>query len=224
MPDFLPRRDAELADLATAIGRRLVDEPGVYPLAAGRAEAVTVAAERFTRLLRIARSPSGGTRVATGRKAEARAALEAVIRPVAWTLRGTNSVDDAALRAIGLRRASAKRARHPVPTRGPILEVLRVDGRSAAMRAHDPANAGHVAKPARVASVRVMCHVCGDADGPPWRLAGQFTRTRFAVELPRGVPAGTRLWLRGFYQNGRGEPGPAGPAAGVRVPFAEAAW
>ena len=224
MPDFLPRRDAELADLATAMGRRLVAEPGVYPLTAGRAEAVAEAAERFARLLKIARSPSGGTRVATERKAEARAALEAVVRPVAWTLRGTASVDDAALRAIGLRRASAKRARHPVPTRGPILEVLRVGERSAAVRAFDPANAARVAKPAKVASIRVMVHVRGATGGPAWRLAGQFTRTRFEVELPRDVPAGTRLWLRGFYQNSRGEPGPAGPAAGMRMPFAEAAW
>ena len=210
MPDYLPRRDADLAAWAGLLARRVAEEPGALGASAARAAALLAAERAYAQA--YARTAVTTLRCVrdTLVKNEARAALRAEIRRVVGVARADPAVSDAALAEVGLRRRRADRApRVRVPAAVPTLRVRGVEGRRVFLELGDAASPRR-GKPRGAEAIQVWAAPWAGPGGPEpaLRWAGQRTRPRFEVEFGPELPPAQRVLLAAQWSSPTNENGP----------------
>ena len=221
MPDFLPRREAEMLLWSRNFDQRINAAPGDYALTAGQAAEYRTLHEAFADAFKLSQQPGTRTPVVLSERDEAKAALVAFARVLAGVVRSAPGVDDVRRLELGLTvRAKGRRPRIGRPTEAPHLFVEPVLARPAVrVTLFAPGAAVRRAKPAGVAGATVFTFV---GEEPPlllseWKLGVQTTRTTAEVRLPHPPPPGARVWVIAQWFNPTGQRGPASLPASTRV-------
>lgn len=209
MPDFLPRRDADLVQWSGNFARQLAKSPGVYGVTPEAVAGLVAAQQAFAQKYAAAQSRVTRTPVSVQAKDTAREVMIGEARPLAALVRAQKSTTNHQLIVLGLR--SRRKARRGVarPRVAPQVRVGLVEGRRLSVRILERST-GRCRKPKDVSSA-VLMYWCGDSlprEASAWRLWGVTGRLREVVELSEGVPPGTKVWLTAFWQNERHDQGP----------------
>lgn len=209
MPDFLPRRDADLLEWSGNFARHLTKSPEVYGLSPSDMAGFVAAQQAFAQKYAATQSRVTRTPVSVQAKDTAREVMIGEARPLAALVRAQKSTTN--LQLITLRLRSRRKARREVarPRIAPQVRVVLVEGRRLTVRILE-CSTGRCRKPKDVASA-VLMYWCGESlpsDASAWHLWGVTGRLREKVELNEGVPPGTKVWLTAFWQNERHEAGP----------------
>jgi hypothetical protein len=221
MPDFLPRREADLLQWSRNFDQKINAAPGDYALTAGQAADYRTLHDAFAEAFKLSQQASTRTPLALMAKDEAKAALLGFARVLAGVVRAAPGVDDLRRLQLGLTvRTEGRRARIGRPTEAPHVFVYAVPECCAVrVRVFDPGSAHRTAKPAGIAGATILTFV---GEEPPlvlseWTLGVQTTRTTAEVRFPRVLPPGARVWVIAQWFNPTGQRGPASPPASTRV-------
>ena len=220
MPDFLPRREAELLQWSANFDRQINDAPGDFGLSVQVAADYRALHEAFAQAYQLSQEPSTRTASAVVAKDDAKAALLALARGLARVVRGQPGVTDAQRLELGLVvRRSGRLARVAAPAAAPQLAVEPILGRGAVrVRLFDPASPNRRAKPRGVAGATLLTFV-GEAEpegSSHWSFGRSTTRTTAVVALPEGGACGARVWVTAFWFSPTGRRGPASAAVPTR--------
>ncbi|MEX0777125.1 MAG: hypothetical protein WD042_15580 [Phycisphaeraceae bacterium] len=221
MADFLPRRDANLANWAKCFAAHIAADPQRYGLSAAQAQAFAGVQQAYAQAHQVANSPSTRTLSSIMRKNGARRAMKDMARRLARLVHATPGVSDTMKAGLGL--------------------ALHVDGGRAAVNARVPGlRLTAEAKPSRRVKVRLR-----DRDslrkGKPrgvvgamifrfvgerpttrpedWVFVGNTTRANCTVPIPPGLPPGTKVWFTAAWLDGRLREGPWSMPVMMRVLF-----
>lgn len=223
MPDFLPRRAADLLSWSANFDRLINLDPQAYHLSGEQAAAYAQAHAEFVAALRAAHDPAtrGGSTINTKLGAEARLRREA--RMLAKIVRAALRDDLIARYDLGLCPSRPSRAQRAKPDTAPVLRVDWPRGHVVPVRLRDAASPDSTARPRDVRGALVF--VCigehappwspretpptPDADGPHWMLHRGASRGRLMVTFPAELPPGTKVWITAAWSNRHG----AGPFA-----------
>ena len=168
--DYLPRTDADAAAWMGRFARTLSERREAYRVAGGVVAEVAIRADAFAEALRLSTQQETRGPMRTARKSEARAAAEAVCRPVAQQVKTDPNVSDDDKRMLGIRPPNRRRRRASLADDAvPLLWVP--PGGDGAARVHQIAFANRAtpsraAKPAAAAGLQLYRHV-GELLGPP---------------------------------------------------------
>ena len=212
MPDFLPRRDADLRLWTGRLGVSLAPQAsrlGVTPEALAR---FTTAQTAFETAMNVLDAPETRTSPAVGRKETCRAELVAATRAVVRMVRACASAEATDLLDLGLTpRRKGRAAAVAPPVEAPrVVATATPDGVSLKLfRRGDRGKA----RPAGTIGAGVFYHAGPDAPSrlEDWRLVGVATRAAFTFALPVAPPPGTPVWTTAAWMSARGKLGP--PAA-----------
>lgn len=220
MPDFLPRREADLLQWSTHFDRRINESPADLGLSPQEAADYRARHEAFAAAYQLARQPATRTASVVVAKDDARAAVVALARVLAGVVRANPAVTDAQRIALGLRVRTGPPSRIGPPQAAPGLVVVPLVGRKAVrVRLFDPASPTRRAKPRGVAGAAVFAFV-GEAEpgtSARWVFCRNTTRTTADIDLPPGVPPGAAVWVAAHWFNPTGRRGPASPAVPTRL-------
>jgi hypothetical protein len=219
MPDFLPRRDEELAQWVKNFDRLIYAAPGQYGLTDEQAAELHGVVEDFLRALQAATQPGTRTRVAVAGKDAARGAMKAMVRRACAVVKGQAHLTPADIVEVGLRMRK-KQSKIPRPTTEPLISVMPLLGRNAVrVRLGDKDAPSRKAKPRGVdAATFFYCLEDEETGGPgAWRYGGMASRTTFDIKLPSAMRLGQRVWVRAFWINSKAQRGPDSAAAYTRV-------
>ncbi len=220
MPDFLPRRAADMVDWTRSFSQAIGDDPTAYGLSAEDADNYAVLQEAYALAYRRSQDPSTRSPAQVQAKDSALKALKERTRQLAWRVRGTPGMDAGRLARLGLKPPSRNRRALPAPVSSPRLRLTPTIGSDVVLRLEDRDRLGR-AKPRGVAGAIVMVHV---GDAPPrevkdWTFGFGTTKTRLSVPLPEGLSPGTQVWYVAWWQSPTGQPGPASAPVSTRVGF-----
>lgn len=223
MPDFLPRRDADLRDWSASFSKNLSQTPGAFGVSAQQAAGFAALQQAYAHRYAVAMSPQTRTVVNIQAKDAARDAMVALARELAGVVRSRRATTNAQLVELGLRKEVAGRGRQRVPRPGvaPLIYVRRVMGRRMWLRVSASVGFSEHNKPADASMLTLLFAV---GARPPARMEGyafwQVTgKTRLVFEAPASVRPGEQVWLVGSWMNDRGEQGPWSPPVPGRVDY-----
>lgn len=223
MPDFLPRRDADLRVWSASFSKQLSQTPEAFGVSAQQAAGFAVLQQAYAHRYAVAMSPQTRTVVNIQAKDAARDAMVALARELAGVVRSRRATTNAQLVELGLRKEVAGRGRQRVPRPGvaPLIYVRRVMGRRMWLRVSASAGFSEHSKPADASMLTLLFAV---GARPPARMEGyafwQVTgKTRLVFEAPASVRPGEQVWLVGSWMNDRGEQGPWSPPVPGRVDY-----
>lgn len=222
MPDFLPRRAAEMVDWTRSFSQTIREDPTAFGLSAQEADDYAELQEAYALAYRRSQDPSTRSPAQVQAKDTALKALKERTRQLAWRVRAAIGKQNPALNRLGLKPRSYNRRALPAPVSSPRLRLTPTIGSDVVLQLEDRDRLGK-AKPRGVAGAIVMVYV---GDTPPrdvmdWTFAFGTTRTRLSVPLPKGLSPGTRVWYAAWWQSPTGEPGPTSEPVSTRVGFYE---
>lgn len=222
MPDFLPRRAAEMVDWTRSFSQTIREDPAAFGLSAQEADDYAELQEAYALAYRRSQDPSTRSPAQVQAKNTALKALKRRTRQLAWRVRGTPGMDTGRLARLGLKMPSRNRRALPAPVSSPRLRLTPTIGSDVVLQLEDRDRLG-TAKPRGVAGAIVMVYV---GDAPPrevsdWTFGFGTTKTRLSVPLPKGLSPGTRVWYVAWWQSPTGEPGPTSEPVNTRVGFYE---
>lgn len=209
MPDFLPRRDADLVTWSATFGRVLEASPNAYGVTPEEVAGFVVAQQVFAQRYAVSQSRVTRTAVSVRVKDTARDEMIRLARPLAARVRARRAITNEQLMALGLRPRGRARRAVARPRVSPLVRVVSVEGRRLSVRIEERST-GRCRKPADVASA-VLLYWLGESlprDAAAWHLWGVTGRLRGEVAVNPDVLPGTKVWLTGYWQNDRHEAGP----------------
>lgn len=215
MPDFYPRRDAELLTWSRSFAANVGASPGAYGLTAQDAADFAGLQQAFAHWYTLSQGRATRTAVSIRMKDEARRAMMGKGRELAALVRARPGVTNEQLVSLGL--GARRRSRRAVgrPTGAPRVRVRVKYGAGPVMKLTD-AVSGRSRKPAGV-SMAVVLYAVGDAppaDEGGWRFGLTTGDPVFRWVLPvvggagEAARPGDRVWLIACWVNDRGERGP----------------
>jgi hypothetical protein len=221
MPDFIPRRDADLLRWSSNFDQKINFSPASFGISHSDAAEYAVLHASFAQLYAAAVGASTRTPSGIIAKDDARAALVKRARQLANRVRGHMEVTDAQRLELGLRvkrRATGMRRRIQRPSHAPVLQIISVQGSTVRIRLGNSEMPTHRTLPRDVKGA-MICSYIGEQPPPTlagWSLRPSITRTTCEVTFPPGLPPGTRVWVTAYWFNHAGAPRPGlgnGPAA-----------
>jgi hypothetical protein len=208
--DFLPAKDADLLSWATGFSDKITATPTAFGLVAAQATAFAALLSTFSADLAIATDPATRTRAAIETKNDSRTPLKREARELARVINAFPAITNAQRIELGLNPRSGQITPSNPPDQSPVMEVVSATGRMVKVRVHgqDTTRRG---KPAGCEGATIFSYVGAQppADISQWKFEGNPTRTVFDVEFPPTVPAGSQVWLCGFWYSPRAQSGPA---------------
>lgn len=219
MPDFVPRRDAELVIFSRGLAMGVAAAPEVYGIPPDTADQLLALQQEFEVAYQRSQNSRTRTLPAIIEKDVVRATMLALLRQVAATARSSPGASDSQLVSIGLKRPSKARTRIGVPNHAPTLRIVQVRGTKVLIQLADSRTTGSRGLPRGVfgASVYYCLGEESSTRRDRWRYAVTSSRARFVVELPRDLPFGTKVQLSAAWLNPRQKPGPYCEARATRV-------
>lgn len=177
--------------------------------------AVTAWADAYAATL----NPATATAPDTLAKNEARAALEARLRPLLRQLQANPAMTDDIRADLGLHLPSQGHSRAPVPASAPVLSVDVSQRLQHAISFRDAAAPTSKAKPAGVTACNIYAKIGLPAptDVSQMQLLGAATHAPF-VQHYDGSQAGLTVTLWACWVNAYGEPGPWSAAVSATIP------
>lgn len=198
MPDFLPRRESELARWCHRFAQGLLAHGTSLGLPQDRIDAFIDLHQRFTAAYALANSGAGRSPSNLQTKETRKAALLPELRAIAAWLRASPEATDPQLSRLGLsRRKQRRRGPVPPPAMPPGVSILHADSTTLRLRLSDRQRPESRGKPPGVMSARVFVHV---GPGVPlsikdWRMQFHSSRTLRTFILPPGIAPGDTLWV-----------------------------
>ena len=212
---FMPNPDASLLLWSANFNRLINLSAESYGLTPELAAQYGELYDLFAAAMQTASDPGTRTAPAVMAKNRARENMKSLARRLAKRVEATAGVRDPQRVQLGLTvRAAWSRIQPPMSA--PMLDVVRVTGRTVTLLLHDSASTTKRGKPDGVAAASVFSFVAPSEATPPpkdpagWRYRGNFTRTNIELSFDAGVPAGSTVWLTAYWINPRSQSGPAG--------------
>jgi len=221
MPDFLPRRDADLLQWSSNFDQKINFSPESYGISPSVAAEYAALHANFAQLYLAAVGASTRTPSGIVEKDDARAVLAKRARQLASIVRGTPQVTDAQRLDLGLRlkrRATGPRRRIQPPSHTPMLRIISVQGSTVRIQLRNTEMPTSRTLPRDVKAAMIYSFI-GEQPPPTlkgWRLCQSISRTRCEITFPPDLPPGTRVWVTAYWFNHAGAPRPGlgnGPAA-----------
>lgn len=106
----------------------------------------------------------------------------------------------------------------PAPSVSPIIDIIRVSGRTVTIGLHTQGKRG---RPTGVAGASVFTFVGAEApaDTAAWKFEGLITRTKFDISFEQSTTANT-VWVTANWHNERGQTGLACSPVSINLPAA----
>lgn len=217
--DFIPGKEGELVGWSTNFSERINATPADYGLTPAQATAYSNRHDAFILAWETCNNPATRSPTNLIAKREARALLIAEARALARIVNATPGMDNQRRSELGLTIRKNEPSSHPAPDFAPILDIIRVNGRSVVTRAHD-GSSNRRGRPAGVEAVAVFSFV---GPTPPeslseWTFQGNSSRTTVEINFPTTVPAGATVWLTAYWLNGKMQKGPASSPISTNLP------
>jgi len=219
MPDFIPRRDADLVtwgDNFTAkiqtLGPALSIDPAMIADVVGRfwgyVDAYTRANDPLTR------SP-----VNVLSKLGARSAYVAAVRTASGIVRTHPDVTETALSTLGLKVPRRHKPKVPAPMQAPRINILSVVGMTieGVLRSVDKVTGS--GRPAGVSSA-LLFYALGESapnDERAWTYLQMTSRARVRLNVPGTHAPGTKIWLTACWCSPTSQRGPMGPNVSTHI-------
>ena len=223
MPDYLPRREGELAQWTGAFALKVGADPGWFAASAAEAAGYVALQRSFAAAYRVSQGPSTRTPVAVREKDGLRDELVRATRSLVGRARARPGVTGAELLSLGL-RVGPGRGHHPrlkVPTMPPRLSVVSVRGRRFELEARDREATHRRAMPRGAAGLVLLASIRArpGAEMSDWWWVAQASRPRSWVSLAgkQGLSGGDWVWFRAQWYSPTGGLGPWSEAVRARV-------
>lgn len=203
--NYLPGREADLYNWAVSFSSQLTATPTAFGITAPQAAALAPKVTAFGDLIAECSNPSTRTPGKVSGKLSARRALVAAIRPLVRIIQAFPGLTLEQRRDLGINlRDNAGRPINP-PAQPPVVEVESAVGHTLTIRVH-AAGGERRAKPAGAQGCTLFTFVGATPSGNPedWACQGQSTRTKFVLQMPPTVPAGSSVWLSAVWYSPRG--------------------
>ena len=206
----VPNTDAALATWAANLATRVAGRIDHYGANVTQSNDFTALNDAFQSAYAASSNADTRTRGKILAKNDARDLLVIAARRLVAVLQAFPATTDEQRVELGLRVRKAARTQTPPPTVSPAISAAAGPGRTVVVTIQDPADERR-ARPRGAASTTVLSHV---GSVPPASIAAwayQASVSRRSVTLPfdAALPPGTCVWVTAFYQNARGEAGPA---------------
>ncbi len=219
---YLPRREADLISFSTNFNTKINIDPLPYGLSVQQATDYTVLHDAFVAAWNMLQDPATRTQPNTVTKNDEKAALiggPGGIRQLVGIVQQNPATADAQRSDLRLTIRDTEPTPVPPPADSPVLTIVSTIGRVVSIRLQDLSDLNSRAKPDGVYAANVLSYV---GEEPPtdladWKIEGTFTRTMGAVTFPASVPAGSTVWITGYWLNTKGESGPAAPMQTTNV-------
>ena len=212
--DFFPAREADQVDWFQNFSTLTNDSPQAFGLTVEQTGPYATQLAAF--MAAYARATAEMTRSTPNitTKNELRTGMIAQSRKLARIVQAAPQVTNAMRQALRLNVRDTSRTPVPAPTVSPALALAAGPGRTVVVTIRDPADRRR-ARPRGAASTTVLSHV---GDAPPisitaWAYQASVSRRSVTLPFDAALPPGTCVWVTAFYQNARGEAGPASTAA-----------
>ncbi|MEO6434282.1 MAG: hypothetical protein ABIP55_00775 [Tepidisphaeraceae bacterium] len=211
MPDFLPRRDAELLGWARNFRDKIVASAQAYGLDPQQAADFSDKVDVFAADYQAVASPSTRTRSATVRKDGSRAAMKQDARRLAAIARAHPGVSGEQRIELGLSLREERRTRGGRPRTVPQLVIRSATGHTVTLRIRNGQSGKRGGRAEGLAGAAVFSYT---GEQPPgrrsqWSLRGFATRGRFNVRLESDTAPGSRVWLSACWLSAALRRGPA---------------
>lgn len=203
--NYLPGREADLYNWAVSFSSQLTATPTAFGITAPQAAALAPKVTALGDLIAECSNPSTRTPGKVSAKLSARRALVAAIRPLVRIIQAFPGITLEQRRDLGINlRDSAGRPINP-PATPPVVEVESAFGHTLNVRVH-AVGGDRRAKPEGAQGCTLFTFVGATPSGNPddWTCQGQSTRTKFVVQIPPSVPAGSSVWLSAVWYSPRG--------------------
>ena len=210
MPDFLPRREADLLQWSSSFSEHVNSAPAEYAISPEMAAEYRALHVQFADLMLKSADATARTPSVLFAKQQTRERLVAMARTLTRQARGNMDVSNAQLQNLGLRARRERRGpRIQPPAEAPIVRMLSRENWSARFRLCDPGSM-RVAKPAGAKSAILFMAVGPQPppDRAAWTMCAITGRTVVDVKFPKHLPAGTQVWVAARWYSPTCTPGP----------------
>ncbi len=206
----VPQTDPALAIWAANLAARVAGRVDHYGASAAQSDAFAALNDSFQSAYAASSNADTRTRGKILAKNDARDLLVIAARQLVAVIQAYPATTDEQRVELGLRVRKDGRTPVPAPTVSPAISTAAGPGRTVVVTIQDPADERR-ARPRGAASTTVLSHI---GPTPPASIAAwayQASVSRRTVTLPfdAALPPGTCVWVTAFYQNARGEAGPA---------------
>ena len=208
--DFPPRRESMFVSFSANFKAKIIAGPTAVGLTTLQATNYGTKHDDFVAKWNVCQDPATRTKMAVQSKNTSKSLLVAELRFLARIIQVFPGTTDAMRVDLGLRVRDVTPSPINRPTEKPVLEVVRVNGRTVTVRLRSAASERR-GRPPGVAGATI-CSFVGSAppsDIAAWRTEGDSTRTDFDVEFGPGIPAGSQVWLTAYWKSPRLMSGPA---------------
>ncbi len=215
---YMPTRESDqlavCQNLVAVVGANM---PG-YKVSVELMDEFSAAVTAAAAALATVQNQTTRTKVTIAEKNEKMEAMRRLARAVVGIVQFTPGVTDAMKLAAGV-TVRAQPSRHPAPIVKPIVVVNRVEDRRVYIQLRGDENTR--AKPRFCTGAVVFSHVgeTAPASVHEWDFAATVTRTDVVLPFPPSE-TGDTAWISAFWQNGKGESGPASQPIRINLPAA----
>jgi hypothetical protein len=211
MPDFLPRRGAELLTWSKNFDQKISLDAEAYALSLEQAEQYSILHSAFAEAFRKANENSTRSPSSIQAKHDAESVLRKFARVLVGITRAAPQVSDEQISKLNLRRRKRKPSSIPRPQRAPRILAGNPVGTTIPLRLRDPDAPSSRGMPRDVQAATIFTFV---GEFPPasrddWSLGKGMSRANFDLQFPATLAPGTKVWITAQYYNNRG----AGPFA-----------
>jgi hypothetical protein len=187
MADYLPSTDSGLCGWALNFSTLITANPSTYGLMASDATAIAGVVNAFDAALTRATEPATKTKATVGAKDSAKAAMVAVLRHYAQSIKLNDGVTNEEKIALGLTIDDTHPTPLPAPSTQPMCSIVAATPLQHALRFADAGTPTRRAKPEGVIALELHyfigepAPVSPDASGGTTKFYGLATKQPFAV-------------------------------------------
>lgn len=218
--DPIPPKDADFNDWVLAFAGYLntAHNPALG-VTDDQLLALAAAVAAWTHAYGATTNPATVTSTDVAAKNEARAALEAICRPIIRLLQASPVMTNDIRTSLGLHIPSGTRARAAVPTTAPQLTIRNGLHLEHLVDIRDSASPHSKAQPAGLKGCKLYCKVGGTApvDASDMTPVELVTKSPYAMHFT-GVQAGLVAYYRACWENTHNELGPWSDLASATIP------
>jgi len=219
--DFLPTKDAQLAQWANNFDTQITASPAAVGLSIAQAAEFTAVNTVWQAAYLTSVEPSTAGPSATAAKNSARKPMKEKARELAAIIRAFPALTDQQRVDLWLTVPDPNPSPVPVPTSAPDILIDKTEGNLVTVRLRDAENPDSRGKPDGVAGASIYQFIgaqppsLGDIEA--WTFHGNTTRVLNTLDFSDEQPGAT-IWLTSVWFNTRMDSGPATDPVVVQLP------